>query len=348
MAAHYPEAGTRPSRRGPPCHLQGEDPARKRREAKLAAAVAASHRFGDVAEEYIRKREAEGLAPATIAKAEWFLKQLRPALGRLPIVEVTPHDLLSALRVIERRGNRETARRLRSFASRVFRYAVATLRADRDPAQLLAGALITPVTRHHAAITTPEALGILMRELRQADWSDIDFEKAVWRIPAERTKSRMPHAVPLSRQVVAMLKDLAGLTNCSGYVFASASAWRRPISENTLNQALRRLGFGSTEVTPHGLRATASTLLNECGLWSADAIERALAHRDRNAIRGTYHRGQHWDERVAMAQWWSDYLDMLRGNLSACAPELPQNGSSMLSDANRRRAPQTRIGGSLA
>lgn len=248
-----------------------------------------------------------------------------------------------ALRKIERAGHRETAKRVRSFASRVIRYAVATLRADRDPAQLLRGALTAPVSRHHAAITDPEPLGALLRvidgypgwlttrfalriaphvflrpgELRQAEWSEIDFENAIWRLPAHRTKMRLPHSVPLSRQVLAMLTELSAATGGKNLIFASSCARRKPISENTLNQALRRLGYTTEDATAHGFRATASTLLNESGLWSPDAIERALAHRDPHAGRAVYHRGQHWAERVAMAQWWSDYLDELRRDAPA-------------------------------
>jgi integrase len=318
--------------------FKGGHPARRRREAKIAASIHARDRFEDVAAEYIQKRELEGLAASTIEKATWLLDQLRPSIGRRPIREITPRDLLSALKKIEQSGRRETARRVRSLASRVFRYAVATLRADSDPAQLLRGALIAPVTRHYAAITEPEALGELLRaidgyegrlttrfalriaphvflrpgELRNAEWTEIDLENAVWRIPAARMKMRRPHAIPLSTQVTSLFAELGEATGRNGFVFRSVSACGRPICENTMNGALRRMGFSTDEVTTHGLRATASTLLNESGLWSSDAIERSLAHQDFNAVRGIYHRGRHWQERLAMAQWWSDYLDQLR------------------------------------
>ncbi len=316
---------------------RGGDPARRRREEKVAARLREQNSFKDVAQEYLRKCEAEGRAPTTIAKATWFLELLGPDLGRQPVADIKAYDLLVALQKLERAGHRETARRVRSFASRIFRYAIATRRADADPTPLLRGAIAAPLTRHHAAITEPRALGGLLRavesyegalatqfalriaphvflrpgELRNAEWHEIDLTDSVWRIPAARMKMGRPHAVPLSRQVAAMFAELAGLTGRRGLIFASDIARGRPISENTMNQAFRRMGFTADEVTAHGLRATASTLLNESGRWSIDAIERALAHKD-VTIRGIYHRGDHWPERVAMAQWWSDYLDRLR------------------------------------
>lgn len=322
--------------------MRGGDPARRRREEKIAASMRADNSFESVAEEYVDKCEAEGLAPATIKKARWFLEKLRPKLGKRPIAEITPHELLYVLKKFESAGHRETARRARSFASRVFRYAVATVRADTDPAQVLRGALIAPVVRHYAAITDPKKLGGLLLaidryeglfitrfalqiaphvfvrpgELRHADWDEIDLEANVWRIPAGRMKARKPHAVPLSRQVKALFEELGSITGKSGYVFASMHARDRPMSENTINAALRRMGYSGDEMTAHGLRATASTLLNESDEFSSDAIERALAHNDTNAVRAIYHRGQHWQERVRMAQWWSDYLDRLKDEIT--------------------------------
>lgn len=210
-----------------------------------------------------------------------------------------------------------TARRCRSFAGRVFRYAVATGRSETDPTAFLRGALVTPQTKHHAAILDPKAAGELLRsidayaghrvtrlavqisphlmarpgEIRQALWSEFDLENAVWRIPAERMKIRRPHAVPLSRQVLAYLAELHPLTGPDGYVFPAFQTFRRPLSENTVNQVFRRMGYAAGEVTAHGLRTTASTLLNESGKWSPDAIERLLAHADKDAVRGTYNRG---------------------------------------------------------
>jgi hypothetical protein len=200
----------------------GSDPSIAKREARIAKRIAAANTFAGIAEEYIAKLEAEGKAAVTIAKTRWLLTKLSPALGTRPIAEVSPHELLAVLKKVERAGQRETARRLRSFSSRVFRYEVASARASVDPAQPLQGALISPVAKHHAAITDPIALGKLLRsieaysgqpvtklalrftphvyqrpgEVRKAEWSEIDFDKALWTIPAERMKQRQPHPCP--------------------------------------------------------------------------------------------------------------------------------------------------------
>jgi integrase len=315
----------------------GIDPLAERKRAKLLAAYNAANTFGEVATEYIAKMVTEGRADTTTSKANWLLEQLAPLVDQ-PIADLKPVDVLAALKRIEAKGKYETARRCRSFAGRVFRYGVATARGETDPTAFLRGALITPKTTHHAAILEPKAVGELLRsidtysgqaisrlaaqisphvmarpgELRNAVWSEFDLDNAVWRIPAERMKMRRPHAIPLSRQVLAYLAELYPLTGPDGYVFPAFHTSRRPLSENTVNQVFRRLGYAVGEVTAHGLRTTASTLLNESGKWSADAIERSLAHADKDAVRGTYNRGAYWEERVAMHQWWSDYLDQLR------------------------------------
>ncbi|WP_316251206.1 site-specific integrase [Sphingomonas sp. JC676] len=281
--------------------------------------------------------EREGKSPATIKKARWFL-ELLGGLAKHSIAAITPYELLDALKRVERRGYYETALRLRAFAGRVFRYGFATLRTDRNPADILRGALIVPKVKHLAAIVEPAKVGDLLRnletyegrpetvlalrlaphvflrpgELRQAKWTEIDFADKVWRVPPERMKMKQPHAVPLSRQSIFLLNELRALGNRSEFLFPSLHTSKRPICENTLNVALRRLGYERDEMTSHGFRAMASTLLNESGLWHPDAIERALAHGEKNKVRAAYHRGAHWAERVRMAQWWSDYLDQLR------------------------------------
>jgi integrase len=225
----------------------------------------------------------------------------------------------------------------------VFRYGIATARAEIDPTSALRGALIAPTVKSRAALTDPQAVGGLLRaidgfegqpvtkaalklmallfprpgELRFAKWPEIDLANAVWTIPSDRTKMRREHRVPLPRQAVEILETLQREIRPSDFVFQSFHSIQRPISENTLNGALRRLGFGPDEATAHGFRATASTLLNESGQWSPDAIERALAHVEKNETRRAYARGMHWDERVKMAQWWADYLDELRKRRNA-------------------------------
>lgn len=224
------------------------------------------------------------------------------------------------------------------FASRVFRYGVATGRCKTDPATLLSGALVSPKAKHHAAILEPAKLGEFLRaidgfngnsvtryamkiaphvfvrpgELRHAEWDEFDLQAAIWNIPAGKMKARRAHSVPLSKQVLGYLHELSELHGQSGYVFPSLYTPTRPMSENTLNVAFRRMGYGKDEVTAHGFRATASTLLNESGKWNPDAIERALAHGDSDAVRGAYQRGSYWQERVKMAAWRSDYLDQLK------------------------------------
>jgi len=317
----------------------GTDPAIDRKRAKAAAKISAANTFAAVAKEYIdSKMFGEGRAEATISKARWFLEQLEPAIGNMPISDVDPQMLLGALKRLEAKGRYETAKKCRSFASRVFRYGVATGRCKTDPAHLLSGALITPKARHYAAILVPAKLGELLRaieeysggpitkaalqimphvfvrpgELRHAEWAEFDLKEGVWNLPAAKMKARRAHAVPLSRQVKEMLIELLALTGGGKYVFPAAYGTSRPMSENTLNASFRRMGFGKDEVTAHGMRATASTMLNESGLWNPDAIERALAHGESNATRGAYNQGLYWNERVKMAEWWSEYLDTIR------------------------------------
>lgn len=337
----YPEVGLAEARRrrdDARAQLRdGIDPLAERKREKLLAVFNAANTFGDIAKEYIDKMVAEGRADTTTTKANWLLEQLA-AIATRPISDLKPVDVLAALKRIEAKGKHETARRCRSFASRVFRHAVATGRGETDPTSVLRGALITPKVQHHSAILDPASIGDLLRsidtysghlitgiamqiaphvmarpgELRQALWPEFDLEKGVWKIPPERMKMRRPHAVPLSRQVLAYLAELHALTGPTGFVFPAFHTSRRPLSVNTINQAFRRMGYAVGEVTVHGLRTTASTLLNESNRWSADAIERSLAHADKDLVRGTYNCGFYWEERVAMHQWWSDYLDELR------------------------------------
>jgi integrase len=318
---------------------EGGDPAFEKRKKKIRDEFLSAQTFEAVAREYIEQMMVKnGLAQATLVKANYFLEQLTPSIGNRPIHDIEPFEVLAPLKRLEATGKHETAKKCRSFAGRVFRYGVATTRCKSDPTAMLKGALVTPRAQHYAAILEPKELGGLLRaiddytgylvtkyalqiaphvfvrpgELRHAEWREIDLEDGVWKIPAGKMKARRPHAVPLSTQVVGYLTELATMLGTEGYVFPSARSGIRPMSENTLNAAFRRMGYSKEELTAHGLRATASTFLNESGLWNPDAIERALAHGDSNVVRGIYHRGKHWDERVRMAQWWSDYLDELR------------------------------------
>ena len=316
---------------------EGMDPSLERKRAKASRRLGANNTFSTIAAEYILKREKEGLAEVTAAKARWFLKLLEPMIGTLPLNDIDPQLLLAPLKRLEARGLHETAKKTRSFASRVFRYGVATGRASSDPAAILVGALTTHRPKHYAAILQKDRLAELLTaidqyqspitrlalkilphvflrpgELRLAKWSEIDLEKAVWTIPAERMKMRRVHFVPLSPVVIEALRETKRLTGPNGYIFPASHTRNVPMSENTLNAALRRMGFHKEDATAHGFRATASTLLNECGLFSSDAIERSLAHAPASTVRAAYHRGQHWDERVAMAHWWSEFLQSLK------------------------------------
>ena len=264
------------------------------------------------------------------------------AFGDKPIAEVTSPMVLACLRKVESKGNHETAKRLRAKIGAVFRYAIASGVAENDPTFALRDALIRPKVKSRSAITDSENLGGLLRaidefqgqattrialqflalvaqrpgEVRQATWAEFDLEKAIWIIPADRMKMRMPHSVPLSAQAIALLKELMPITGHGSFLFPSLRSAQRPMSENTLNGALRRLGYDGDEMTAHGFRATFSTLANESGLWNLDAIERALAHVDGNKIRRIYARGEYWEERVRLANWWAGYLDEVKAGSS--------------------------------
>ena len=320
---------------------QGTDPSREKQRKKASARLQATDTFKAIADEYCAKRKRDGekgWSPATAVRSEYLLSQLTSSIGRLPIAEIEPADVLVAVRKIEAKGNLESARRTLQLASMVFRYAVATARLRSDPTRDLKGALTAPTVTHYGAITDAKQVGGLLRaiddydgsgmtklalqlaphvfvrpgELRHAEWEEIDLDAGLWGIPAGKMKMGKAHHVPLSKQAVAILKQLHEATGPAGYAFPSIRTRIRPMSENTLNAALRRLGYTSGEMTAHGFRAMASTLLNESGKWNPDAIERALAHGDSDKVRAAYHRGAHWEERVKMAQWWSDYLDQLR------------------------------------
>jgi integrase len=317
---------------------RGEDPGEKIKLARIAASVAASNSFEAVADEWLAKVEKEGRSAVTMKKLRWLLGFINASIGKRPIASISAQELLIMLRKMEGKGRYETAKRLRSTCSQVFRYAIATARAERDVAADLRGALIAPQPVHRAAITRADAAGGLLRaieafeghpstkaalrllphvfvrpgELRHAEWTDFDFEKALWTIPPHKTKMRRAHTIPLSTQSLAILKSIEHDAEYSRYLFPSLRSVDRPMSENTINAALRRMGYAQDEMTGHGFRAMAATLLNEMGLWHPDAIERQLAHCDNNAVRRAYARGEYWDERVRMMQHWSDHLDFLR------------------------------------
>jgi integrase len=316
---------------------KGIDPSAQRRVERETAAGADT--FKSVAEEVLGKLEKEGLADVTLTKKRWLLDFAYPALGNRPVAKITAPELLSVLRKVEARGRYETARRLRSTCGVVFRYAIATGRAERDPSADLRGALTAPKVTHRSAIVDPTGIGALLRaiegfgglpitqaalrlapllfvrpgELRHAEWAEIDFAAGEWRIPAAKMKMRRVHRVPLSRQALDILRELQAISGGGRWLFPSVRSVTRPISENTLNAALRRLGYGPEQMTTHGFRTMASTRLNETGRWNPDAIEGQLAHQEADDVRRAYiHAAEYWPERVKMMQAWADYLDDLR------------------------------------
>jgi integrase len=317
----------------------GADPAALRRAERSAQ----GDTFQAIALEWAGKQH---FKPATREKTEWtFNALLFPFIGSKPVRQLTAPDILAVLRRIEARGKHETAHRTRQRVSQVIRYAIATGRADSDPTRDLRGALTAIRQRSHPAITEPARVGELLRaidgyigdpstvaalklaplvfvrpgELRGAEWQEFDLGAGEWRIPAARMKMGEPHIVPLATQALEILRGLQLVSGNGRYLFPSLRTRERPISENTVNAALRRLGYSKDEMTGHGFRAMASTLLNEQG-FSPDVIELQLAHSERNKVRAAYNRATRLPERRKMMQAWANYLDALRagtGNVVA-------------------------------
>jgi integrase len=321
----------------------GVDPGQARKAGKAALAGAGS--FEVVAREWLAKFSPGWVASHADRIVRRLERDLFPWLGARPIAEIKAPELLAVLRRIESRGALETAHRAMQNCGQVFRYAVATGRVERDPTGDLRGALPSPKGRHYASILDPKRIGELLRaidsyqgffvtkcalrlaplvfvrpgELRKAQWSEIDLERAEWRIPAERMKRREPHIVPLSRQAVENLRELEPLTSrpigakrgAPLYVFPSGRSRERPMSENAVLAALRRMGYAKEDMTGHGFRSIASTLLHEQG-WNHQVIERQLAHAERNAVSAAYNFAEHLPERCRMMQSWADYLDALK------------------------------------
>jgi integrase len=311
-----------------------------KKEMKRAAEVLTANTFKMLADELIAKKISENRTEKTIEKLKWLLSLAIPELGHRAINSISAPDVLTVLRRVEARGRLETAGRLRGIIGEIFRYAIATGRAESDPTGALKGALITPTTKHRAAIVDPLPFGGLLPtidsyngssevvcalqlltltfvrpgELRHSEWSEFHLEARIWSIPAAKMKMRRAHRVPLTEQALAILTRLKPITGDGRYLFPSTRSRDRCMSENTLNAALRRMGYGKDEMTSHGFRASASSMLNESGKWNPDAIEAQLAHVDQNAIRRAYDRAEFWDERVKMMTWWADRLDDLRAH----------------------------------
>lgn len=318
------------------------DPSVKSKLDRIAATTSRATTFDAIADELIAKAGREGRADATLTKKRWLVSLVRPDLGARPINEITAAEVLVPLRRVEAAGNYETARRLRAIVGQVFRYAIATARAENDPTFGLRGALTSPKVTHRAALTDWKRFGALVRsietyegsaetraalkllallyprpgELRQAEWSEFEMAERVWTIPAARTKMRREHRKPLPDAAIAILEEVKSRSGSGQLVFPAIHTTVRPMSENTLNSALRRMGYSKDEMTSHGFRASASSLLNESGLWDSDAIEAELGHLGTNEVRRAYHRAAYWDERVRMTNWWAEQLAF--GAASSC------------------------------
>lgn len=315
----------------------GGDPAEQRKLDRAAAETARSNTFGMIADEYFDRLVRQGSAESTLKKNRWLLEHLAEPLRSRPITAITPAEILALLQRVERAGHRHTAHRLRGLIGSVFRLAVATLRAENDPTFALRGALTKETPTHRPAITDEQDFGALLRNIDEYDgWpplrcsmqflaltmtrpgdvrlmkrSEVDFTKATWNIPAERMKMRRPHQVPLSLQAIRVLQEAWPYSEGSELVFPSVRSLKRPLSDNAYNSALRRMGYMRAEVSAHGFRASASTILNERG-YDRDVIEAALAHEENDAVRRAYNRSKYLEHRKAMMQEWADILDELK------------------------------------
>lgn len=314
----------------------GTNPAHAQRAAKAANVERNANTFGAIGLEYLAKREREGMTAHSVERDRRALETYLAPIYDSPISDVTAPMLLAALRKVEQRGVIETTHRARALAGRVFKYAVATGRGERNPAADLTGALERLQVRHFPSVTKPEQIGALLRalhsyqgsvvtqaalklaplvfvrpgELRHAKWEDIDLDAAEWRYMVTKTKTQ--HIVPLSTQAVAILRELHPYTKRSAYVFPSERTASRPMSENTINAALRGMGYDRDTMTGHGFRAMARTLLDEVLGFRPDYIEHQLAHTVKDPLGRAYNRTTHLPERTKMMQAWSDYLDALR------------------------------------
>ncbi|MBB4114552.1 integrase [Rhizobium sp. BK226] len=320
---------------------EGLDPSLAKKREQLAAKAAAGNTFGLIADEFIAKLRRDKRAEPTIDKNTWMLKVLAKKLSQYPITQISAKDVLDVLNVIEKSGRVESALATRAAIGRVFRFAIATARAENDPTSALRGALQRHVPVSHPALTNRKELGGLMRaiygyngwpslvaalkiqalcfarpgETRSMEWSELDLENAIWTIPAAKTKMRREHHVPLSRQAIEVIKHMRDVFGDKPQVFPSMMSGKALLSENSMNSALRRMGVGEDQHTAHGFRSSASSILNESGLFSPDAIEAQLAHLDTREVRRIYNRASYWGERERMMQWWADLLDEERSRI---------------------------------
>lgn len=316
----------------------GIDPNLARREEKLTMADAAAHSFELVARDWLSKTATERASTTQRKITSWLEKDVIPFIGRMPISKIGPRDVLNALRKMEARGALDSVHRVKQVTGQVFRYAISIGAAERDVTQDLRGSLARAVPRNFAAITEPKPLGELLRsiydynghpntiaalkltplvfvrpgELRTMEWREIDLEAALWRIPGSKMKMRTEHIVPLSTQALALLRGMQPATGHGTYVFPSLRTGERPMSENTINAALRAMGYPKETHSAHGFRATARTIMDEVLGERVDLIEHQLAHAVKDVNGRAYNRTTHLPDRRKMMQRWADYLDTIR------------------------------------
>jgi integrase len=320
------------------------DPGEVKQTQKQQAKLLAANTFEAVAREWHEKQSVKWVPKNAARTLSLLERQIFPYIGKMPIAQVKASMLLDAIQRIEKRGNIETAHRAMMNCGQIFRYAIATDRAQADLSLVLKGALIPNKEKHHASITDPKKIGDLLRtlngydgafitrcalklaplvfvrpgELRHAEWAEIDLDAMEWRLPANKMKMKVVHIVPLSSQAVEILRDLHQHTGSGKYVFPGLRTTDRPMSENTVNAALRRLGYEKDEMTGHGFRSMASTILHEQG-WPHEAIERQLAHAERNKVSAAYNYAEHLPKRREMMQAWADYMDGLAAGAKVIA-----------------------------
>jgi integrase len=342
----YPDVGLRQARqrRDEARRLvaAGINPSAQRRAAKAATSDeegAGTHgeSFQAVAREWFELQKPRWVKEHSDTVIQRLEKDVFPWVGNKPIAELNGRELLAVLRLVEARGAKSIAHRLKGIVGQVFRYAIVTDRAERDPSADLRGALAAEDDSHFGAVTKRGEVAALMRgiegyrgslvvrcalrfsalvfcrpgEVRKAEWQELDFDEGLWCVPAARMKGRREHVVPLSRQAIALLNELQPLTGNGRYIFPSSRSVARPMSDGTILAAVLTLGYERGRMTAHGFRTVASTLLRESNLWRDEVIEFSLGHKDKNEVRGAYNRAQYLDERRQMYQWWADHLDQL-------------------------------------
>ena len=316
----------------------GVDPGAAKQEEKAAKVAAAANTFEVVAREWLDKTKTDRMVSTHTKVTTWLEKDVFPHIGKMPISTIGPRDVLAALRHMEGRGALDSVQRVKQICGQVFRYAVASGSAERDVTQDLKGALAKAVPGNFAAITEPKQAGALLRsifayaghpntvaalklsplvfvrpgELRTAEWAELDLDAAEWRIPASKMKMRVDHLVPLSTQAVEILRGVQSLTGHGRFVFPGLRTAERPMSENTINGALRGMGYAEDAHTAHGFRAMARTIMDEVLNERVDLIEHQLAHAVKDANGRAYNRTAHLPARRDMMQRWADYLDKLR------------------------------------